>query len=670
MSTHARLFYDVGEPFAAGFFEMESASVPRKFCRAYRRFYENVPLPAYQKEDSLYPYSNLYGPDYAVNPQYCRQYEVNYDKLHNKSEHCEALFRSFDSIHGDFLNVDGREAGSAYAAYIDAWNHAVPNFKRIVSEGLYQYENRVRDMKDADLRDALLDVLEGIRTYHTRILNYLESVQAEESLLTALRKVPYHPADTAYEALVSCNFIFCLDGCDNIGFIDGWLPDYWKGEDLTKDLRCLMTHLCNSGGWSIAIGPKYCELTKQYLNASAGLARPMIELRTTPDMPDTIWECAMERVFSGGGQPAFYNETVIQERLKERFPEAPEEDLYHFAGMGCTETNMSGMTFSGGIDVNLNVLKVFDEVMRTHLPVCESFEALYETFMTRLQEVQNDLILFVNNYYNKRSEICFAPIRTLFTDDCIAKEQGYFSGGARYTYAIPSDSGIPNTVDSLMVIKELVFEKKVYTPEAFIKALDEQDPEFLGRLRSCSAYGTGNSMADDLMHDLTHRFYLHYRYAKLDIGDGFLPTSHQFWRHVMEGNTVGNTPDGRLGNTPVADSIAAVNGKAVKGPTSMLISASSFDQSRIYSIPVLNLSITKQFKPPVLRALIEGYFKMGGTQMQITYVDRETLLDAKKNPDAHRDLIVRVGGYSEYFYKLGPELQDAVIARTQFDSWI
>ena len=99
----------------------------------------------------------------------------------------------------------------------------------------------------------------------------------------------------------------------------------------------------------------------------------------------------------------------------------------------------------------------------------------------------------------------------------------------------------------------------------------------------------------------------------------------------------------------------------------MLISAASFDQSMIYAIPVLNLSISTKFKPQVLRGLIETYFKMGGTQVQITYTDRETLIDAKKNPDDHGDLVVRVGGYSDFFISLNSDLQDAVIERTMFE---
>lgn len=667
MTDTAKLFYDIGEVFAAGFFELEDASPARAFCRAYRRFLELAPLPKYKDFDPLYPYKGLWCDNYAVNPQYCRQYFVDYGALRAKSEECERIFKEFDEEHGSFLNVEGREAGSRYAAYIDAWNHSALNFKRIVAEGIDSYEERIRMMKNDDLREALLDLVCGIRTYHARIVEYLESVGAEKRLVAALKKVPFSPAESAYEAIVSCNFTLCLDGCDNIGFIDGWLPKYYKGEDLTEELGALMMRLQYTNGWSVAIGPEYGELTLQYLKASRGEARPMIELRTTPDMPDYVWGAAVESIMSGSGQPAFYNENAIQSRLRERFPDAPAEDIYEFAGMGCTETNFSGLTFSGGIDMNLNVLKVFDEVMRESLGSCGSFGEFYEKLMARISEVQKDLITFVNNYYNKRAEISFAPIRTLFVDDCIAREKGYYSGGARYTFAIPSDSGIPNTVDSLMVIKDLVFDSGEYTAEELIAAVDAQDEKFLSRAAKAPVYGVADPEADGLMADLTRRFYEGYRHAELDIGDGFLPTAHQFIRHTTEGETVGNTPDGRRAGTPVADSIAAANGKATEGPTRMLISAASYDQSMIYAIPVLNLSLSQKCAPEVIRGLVEGYFKMGGTQVQITYVDRETLLEAKRDPHSHSDLIVRVGGYSEFFISLNSDLQDAVIERTVFD---
>jgi len=212
-----------------------------------------------------------------------------------------------------------------------------------------------------------------------------------------------------------------------------------------------------------------------------------------------------------------------------------------------------------------------------------------------------------------------------------------------------------------------VFETKKYTPEDFLARLSREDSTFFEELKTCPAYGVGDERSDALTEDLTTRFYEHYLTCKLDLGIGFFPTAHQFRRHIGLGKCVGPTPDGRHGGEPEADSLAAVNGKAVKGPTVMLASAARFEQKDIYGMAVTNLSITKKYTPDIIRALVEGYFALGGTQLQITVTDRETLLDAQKNPDAHRDLIVRVGGYSEYFHKLDKSIQNAVIARTLFD---
>ena len=82
---------------------------------------------------------------------------------------------------------------------------------------------------------------------------------------------------------------------------------------------------------------------------------------------------------------------------------------------------------------------------------------------------------------------------------------------------------------------------------------------------------------------------------------------------------------------------------------------------------VTNLSVNQNYPPSIIRALVESYFSLGGTQLQITATSRETLLRARKDPDSYRDLIVRVGGYSDYFCNLGDELKDAVIARTLVD---
>jgi len=654
----------LGEPLAAGMLEYPDGPIERTYCRGYRRYYESCPIvykpgaplfPAGLTDDELIrsvdtpegkkPY------DLAVFPHYAHQYKVDWERLRKKDAHAEEIMRDF----------------SAKYRYVGYWNHSVLNYGRILSEGIDGYEARLLKKGKSDFCDALLDLIEGIRIYHRRALEALPGMGAPKALTDALRRVPFAPARTAYEAIVSYNFCLSLDGWDNAGRIDAILAPYHKGEDMREWIRCLMESMKENDRWSLTIGPEYNGITRQVLECSVGLSRPLIELRLTKDCPEDVWRLALGRILRGDAQPSFYNDCAIRERLRERIPDLRDGDDMEFAGGGCTETNLAGYTYAGGTDQTINVLKIFDDYMRDNLATADDFESFYRGFKMHLRKKQDEQMADINAYWNERAIRCFAPIRTLFVDDCIDRELGWMQGGARYSYAVQGDMGIPNTVDSLLAVKNLIFENKRYSPDRFIELLEAEDEGLLRDIRLLPAYGRGDDEADMLMKDFTSEFYAHYKTGKLDLGIGYLPTAHQFTRHITAGEEVGATPDGRRAHTPTADSIAAVNGKAVNGPTAMLKSAASYEQKDIYGIAVANLSISPSCKPEALRALIEGYFELGGTQLQITAVDREALLDAKKNPDAHRDLIVRVGGYSDYFCRLRPNVQDAVIERTMFE---
>jgi formate C-acetyltransferase len=300
-----------------------------------------------------------------------------------------------------------------------------------------------------------------------------------------------------------------------------------------------MENMQENDRWSITLGPDYSDITRQALEASVGLARPVTQLRTTKDMPDDLWELACKRILEGGGQPAFYNEKAIIERLKRRIPHLTHEDAMEFACGGCTETSFAGYTCASGTDLNINVLQIFEQYMHENLPKTATFEEFYENFCTLLHQKQDEQMAEINARWNECAERCYAPIRTLFVDDCIDKETGWLQSGARYTFAIHSDSGMPNTIDSLLAIRHLIYKEKRYTPEKFLALLTAEDPDFFTELRACPAYGVGDPHADGLVKDLTTRFYEHYLIGKLDLGIGFFPTAHQFSRHVAFGSVVG-----------------------------------------------------------------------------------------------------------------------------------
>ena len=167
------------------------------------------------------------------------------------------------------------------------------------------------------------------------------------------------------------------------------------------------------------------------------------------------------------------------------------------------------------------------------------------------------------------------------------------------------------------------------------------------------------------------RVFTVYRTKKptLEFLDGFTLTEHQFLRYDGCGAFVGPTPDGRHRGQPTCDSLAALRGKAVDGPTAMLRSAARLPQHLVDGISVVNLTLSKRFceDPAVLKSLVEGYFAMGGIQLQVTVVSADELRDALAHPEKHDDLLVRVGGYSEYFNRLSPNLRKAVVERNIHD---
>ncbi|MBR5869261.1 MAG: hypothetical protein IKZ21_07420, partial [Clostridia bacterium] len=464
MHDLAKLFYDIGEPYAAGLFEEPEKGYFYRHALANARYLEQLPPAIYHNGEHLYPSNGkFFHSSCAVTPQFATTYWVNWEKLEAKSKQAADVLR-------EFYEISHNPGG---------WTHAAPNFKRIIREGLASYRERILRQPDGEFRDGLLALVDAMQNYLCRSISYLRSANAPADLIAALERVPFQPATTYYEGLVSWNVIFHFDGADNLGCLDDGLIHLYRGEDYTDVIGELFGNLDAAGTWSCTVGPNYNPITEQAVRAIRHRRRPMLELMTTPEMPDRLWELAVDNIRVGSCNPSFYNAHGIHDMLKGRFPHIPEEELALFCGCGCTETNLQGLTRAGGTDDNIPLLLILEKYMHQNLASAPSFEAFFEGLCTETEARIDAQLDEIVARYDYMASYLPNPIRTLFTDDCIEKEQGYFSGGARYTFAVPSDSGIPNTVDSLLVVKELVFDRKLYSAKAFIRAIDDQDPAFL-----------------------------------------------------------------------------------------------------------------------------------------------------------------------------------------------
>jgi len=155
-------------------------------------------------------------------------------------------------------------------------------------------------------------------------------------------------------------------------------------------------------------------------------------------------------------------------------------------------------------------------------------------------------------------------------------------------------------------------------------------------------------------------------------GSPFVPGGFVWIMHERLGRETTATPDGRRRGTPFADGCGPAQGREKCGPTAAILSTTSWDHSPMIGGLAFNMKFSRSlFRAPEaverLRDLILTFLRRGGFEVQVNTVDREVLKAARENPEAYRDLVVRIGGYTDYFTRLSPEMQEEVMMRTQYE---
>lgn len=649
-------FLSIGEFAAAGAYEEPNRSLFYRKSLGIRRYFETRPLFSYQGKP-LYP-SGAITLDMNIFPNYMNGLYAHVDGFKEEDKLLADAFKQEFDVYRSSLPKEHTVAG-------DMWTHAMPNYERILKEGLFSYIPRVEKITDVDMREGLLHVIAGIERYAQRCVDYLQSVEADEKLIKALQRVPMHPAEDIYQAIVCWNFVLYLDGLDNLGSLETGLTPYYKGENVISLLENLYDNLDMNGGYSMALPCENVSLALQCLEASKGKRRPMIELLVDENTPDCIWEKAFEVIKTMNGQPAFYNKKEYFGGLKRKFPQITDEDIKRFCGGGCTETMLSGLSGVGSLDAGINLLLILEQTLHEYLPQAKTFDEFYKKYVENVSSVVDNVTTEISNSQIARATLNPVPMRTLLIDDCIDKGVEFNAGGARYKWSIISFAGMINALDSLLAIREYVFDKKKYTASEMIENLKADDETFLQEMKNCAvAFGRDDERADLLARKLSKDVYSLLDGKKPALGEAFLAASVLFNASPWGGKFVGATPDGRRSYSPLADSMSAIFEKDVNGPLALLKSVTSLDLSHALGTPVVNFSVQPDYNASVLKSLIWGYIESGGMQMQVSCVTREMLLDAYDHPEKYPNLVVRVAGYSEYFIYLSDEQKKAVIART------
>lgn len=692
----------LGEFLAAGLCELPDATPTVRYARAYRRWFEHCRISEY-RDGCLYPCGArgagegaILTADYSFTLAWN---SANFDKKSVRAtpeqertlQDLRALFE-LEERKVDRMTSPHTVGGNGYT-------HAIVNYGRVLDEGLDAYGERIdlglsnaNDQDRIDFYTAMTDLIEGIRAWHGRLIKTLgqcdRPCENNRRLLNALEQVPFRPARNFYEAMVAYNAVFYIDGCDNPGRMDQVLWPYYDGDPrIDHDsalslMREFFDNVCANGGWSMAIGgthadgaPAYQELTEICIEASHHKYRPSIQLRVREDMPDRVWDLAMEALCTGCGQPAFYNERGYLSALRAADLDISDKDIVHWNGGGCTETMLHGCSNVGSLDAGFNLPLILETTLDRLLASDDTgFDHVLKAFREDVKAAVTDVASQLNDHFAARARYRPQPVRTLLMDDCIDRGKDFNAGGARYNWSVVNVAGIANVADSLEAIREVVFERTAITPSRLLCALRENfegNEPLRQMLLHCAKFGNDIDSVDSLAALIAQFVYTEILSHECRRGGRFLPSHIMFETFAQAGQQVGASPDGRRAGEPLSDSAGPVQGRDTRGPTAMLNSVSRLPLHFAVGTPVLNIRFSRAAlaKPEGrrhVRALVETYFRMGGLQIQLSVFDREELMDALEHPDKHQNLIVRIGGYSTYFTLLSDDLKHEVIKRTEY----
>lgn len=617
----------------------------------------------------------------------------------------------------------------ARLVHFGGYTHTNPDIRCVVGEGFDAMERELdlqiaavaaqgdsAIAEEKNLLASLKDYAIGVRTFHARVTGALRkavdraqgSHKAELAVMAdAFADGFLSPCRTFVQGLQAVHFTWMLDGCDSIGRVDQALGPLFDRDrstgELTQDLarRLLDEFLADFerlNGWNMQVGgyrPDGVDgcnsLTREIILACGRnrFRRPNVAFRITRHTPVEVVRSAMEVLSAGSGRPALYNDDLYVPTLRSMDLGLTDEDAREIGFGGCTETMIAGMSNVGSLEGDLNLAKTLELALydgrdslsgeqvgpRTgRLEDFPDFESFLGAVRRQIQYMTDSFVVHSREALQRRFTAGDPKLyRTLFTRDCVKRRRSFEAGGARYNWAVVSYSGIANLADGLAAVRRCVFDDlsvKADELSAALRADFEGHQQTLRALQAAPKFGNDDPYVDELaarMLEFAWRELLSYETPR---GGRYIPSCILFTTYGQAGAGVGALPDGRGARTPLADSVGPHPGRDVRGPTAMLKSVARLPLALGIGTPVLNIRFPKQFllDPAGLEGcknLVGTFFKMGGAQIQVSVLDTQEMRAAQREPQKHGDLIVRIGGYSEYFTKLDASLQESVIARTE-----
>ena len=610
-------------------------------------------------------------------------------------------------------------------------NHVHLNYGMVINTGygallqktdrLLSNAERNGDAEKAEFYVAVKIALEAAIRYIRRYADAYRDAAADEAgdpgraagleeIADTLEKVSTHKASGFREAMQLMWITHIIANTDmgsalSFGRFDQYMYPFYKAEseagliteDEARELIVNMILKVNEPKMrtvqSLALGGTTPggldganDLTRLTLEAAREVRMPYpnISLRVSEALtPEWVYDEAVATIKMGFGMPMLLNDDVwIKNFMSLGYPAEYAREYYN---MGCVEMMIQNrqaqwVGVRGGA---VNFTSVLDNILSDHYDgklALETFDDLMDEFVGRIRA--NVKLMGGENakksIADQRRHAC-DPFGSALIYNCLDKGVDMHQGGSELPLQIAvGGQGLGTAADSLSSIKTMVYDRA----EISLKELTEAvRGNFAGRevLRLklsnlAPHYGNDDDAADRIAKTLFDAATA----AVHALNDGsveegrFINSYFGYTGHVSTGEVTGATPNGRRAGEPLSEGLGPTQGKDTEGPTKLFNSLLKHDYGCLTGALATNCKINPSLfntksGAQAFKAMLKAYLKNGGPQVQVNFVRQEDLIDAQQNPQDHRDIVVRIAGFCEYFVNLDYNQQNEIIMRTEHE---
>ena len=556
-----------------------------------------------------------------------------------------------------------------------------PNYAKAISTGLLA----MRDGAD----EASVRVIDAIIALSDKYCAEAERV-GREDVAQVLRRVPRYSARSFKEALQFfriLHFSLWLEGDyhNTVGRFDNYMYPYFKADmdagvlteqtalelvedfflSFNKDSDLYVGVQQGDNGQSMVLGgllpdgtDGFNDLSRLCLLASRNLKLidPKINLRVSKNTPIEIYELGTELTKVGLGFPQYSNDDVVIDGLVRLGYDY--EDAVNYVVAACWEFIIPGVGNDIANIAALNFPKITDEVIRAQVTSGNSFDEL-------LSCLKSAIVSECDRICAEHENVWFvpSPIMDLLRD------------GKKYNNFGIHGCGLASAADALAGVKKYVYDEKTVAPDRLISALDTDfanDPELLHSLRYEGAkMGTGDLLAEEMMAYVLDTFADALKGRVNSLGGVYRAGTGTAMYYLWYSKDLGATADGRRKGEPFGTNFSPNLFTEIPGPITNIEAFSAHDMRNNVNGGPLTVEFTSSVFSSAeniskVASLIKYFIERGGHQLQLNAVNLDTMREAQQNPEAYRQLVVRIWGWSAYFVELDKEYQDHVMSRQEY----